>query len=97
MESPPGVHRVSGVTWSRAYLVEDDTLALVDSGLPWHARKILDYISSICRKPEELSLILITHSHPDHTSGALAIRRRAGEVDKLDSLVKTRFEEVPAL
>ena len=78
MEFLPGVHRVPGVSWSRAYLVEGDTLALVDTGLPWHARKILDYVRSIGRKPEELSLILITHSHPDHTSGALAIKRRTG-------------------
>ena len=78
MEFLPGVHRVPGVTWSRTYLIEDETLALVDTGLPWHARRILDHIRSIGRKPEELSLILITHAHPDHTSGALAIRKRTG-------------------
>ena len=78
MEFLPGVHRVPGVSWSRAYLIEGDTLALVDTGLPWHAHRVVDYIRSIGRRPEELSLILITHAHPDHTSGALGVRRSTG-------------------
>ena len=28
-----GVHAIPGITWSRAYLIEDETLALVDAGL----------------------------------------------------------------
>ena len=76
MEIVPGVHRVPCVSWSRAYLIEDESLALVDAGLPWNARGVLKYIESIGRRPEELDLILITHSHPDHTAGALSISRR---------------------
>ena len=76
MEIVAGVHAIPGIKWSRAYLIEDDTLALVDIGLPWNVRRVLSYIESIGRKPHELEFILITHSHPDHTSGALAISRR---------------------
>ena len=76
MEILPGVHTVPGVSWSRVYLIEDKTLALVDSGLPWSARRVLDYITSIGRRHDELELILTTHSHPDHTTGARSISRR---------------------
>jgi glyoxylase-like metal-dependent hydrolase (beta-lactamase superfamily II) len=78
LEILPGIHVVPGVHWSRVYLIEDESLALVDSGLPWNTGRILDYIKSIGRSPDELGLILITHSHPDHTAGARAISRRTG-------------------
>ena len=78
MEIVSGVHIVPGTRWSRVYLVEDDTLALVDSGLPWNVRPVLNYIRSIGRAPEDLGYILITHSHPDHTSAARAISQRTG-------------------
>ena len=78
MEILPGIHVVPGSFWSRVYLIEGDTLALVDTGLPWNARSVLKYIGSIGRSAEELRLILMTHSHPDHTTGALTIRRRTG-------------------
>ena len=71
-----GVHAIPGISWSRAYLIEDETLALVDAGLPWNARAVVRYVESIGRKPEEISTILITHSHPDHTSGVPNIVRR---------------------
>ena len=51
---------------------------MVDAGLPWNAKKVLGYIRSIGRNPDDLRLILMTHSHPDHASGALAISRRTG-------------------
>ena len=40
MEVVPGVHQIPGVRWSRAYLIEDDKLALVDAGPFWTARRI---------------------------------------------------------
>jgi glyoxylase-like metal-dependent hydrolase (beta-lactamase superfamily II) len=78
LEIMPGVHLVPGTHWSRAYLIEDGKLALVDAGLPWDVRNVLAYIKRIGRNPQDLSSILITHSHPDHTSGALALSRRTG-------------------
>ena len=78
MEVVPGVHLVPGGRWSRMYLIEGETLTLVDSGLPWSHRSVLRYIQSLGRRPEELDTILTTHSHPDHTSGALSISKRTG-------------------
>ena len=78
MEVLPGVHVLADSLWSRMYLIEGDRLALVDSGLRWNPRTVLRYIESLGRKPEELDLVLATHSHPDHTSGAQAIRRHTG-------------------
>ena len=78
MEIIPGVHAVPGIRWSRIYLIEGETLALVDTGLPWSAQRVFKYIESIGRKPEELDTILMTHSHPDHTGGALKIIERTG-------------------
>ena len=60
------------------YLIEGETLALVDAGLPWNVRRVLKYVASIGRRPEELQSILVTHSHPDHTGAALTISRRTG-------------------
>ena len=78
VEFLPGVHQVPGVGWSRVYLLEDKTLTVIDSGPPWGARRVLDYIRSIGRRPDELELILLTHSHPDHVAGASALTDRTG-------------------
>ena len=67
-----------GILWSRVYLIEDESLALVDAGLPWSTGPILRYIKSIGRSPNELRWILMTHSHPDHAGGATAIVKRTG-------------------
>ena len=76
MEIVPRIHMVPGIRWSRVYLIEDETLTLVDSGLPWDVRRIFSYVRSIGRDPDELDTIIMTHSHPDHAGGALAIKRR---------------------
>ena len=67
VEVLPGIHMVPNIRWSRVYLIAGETLALVDTGLLGGARKVEDYIRSIGRRPEDLELVLMTHSHPDHT------------------------------
>ena len=62
MEILPGIHRLPVIRWSRAYLVEAETLAIVDSGLPWNTGTVLRYIQPISRRPEEVSHILMTHA-----------------------------------
>ena len=76
VEVSPGIHIVPGARWSRVYLIVDETLTLVDSGLPWHPRGILNYIRAIGRRPDELKHILVTHSHPDHVGGTLSLVRK---------------------
>jgi glyoxylase-like metal-dependent hydrolase (beta-lactamase superfamily II) len=58
--------------------VAAETLAIIDSGLPGSAGTVLRYIESIGRRPEELSHILMTHAHPDHTGAASVLVRRTG-------------------
>lgn len=53
-------------------------LAVVDAGPLWSAGRVVDYIRSIGRKPEDLGLILMTHSHPDHSGGATPLIERTG-------------------
>lgn len=69
---------VPGVRLSRVYLIEGDELVAVDSGLPWSASKVINYIASIGRNPHDLTRILMTHSHPDHASGAWKLQRVTG-------------------
>lgn len=78
LEILPGIHTIPSVKFSKAYLIEGETLTLVDAGLPWHGRTVLRYIASIGRKPEELSHILVTHRHPDHTGGIKHITKKTG-------------------
>jgi len=78
LEILPGIHTLPSVKWSRAYLIEGDTLALVDAGLPWSARNILKYIRKIGREQEELSHLLVTHAHPDHIGSASSVAKKTG-------------------
>lgn len=77
MEIIPGIHSVPSALASRIYLIEDDDLTLVDTGMPWSAQQIFKYIESIGRHPTELGRVLITHRHPDHIGGAPGIIRRS--------------------
>ena len=78
MEVVRGVHRVEGVRWSNVYLIEDEVLALVDTGPPGSVGRVAHLIKSLGRRPEELRYILLTHSHPDHTGSVAAIRELTG-------------------
>ena len=76
MEVLPGIHLLKGILGSNAYLLEDgDQLAMVDAGLPPKSQKVLDYIHSLGRSPEDLGTIILTHGHPDHTSGVRLLQR----------------------
>jgi len=57
----------SGSSGNCAYLETDDTRLLIDAGLS--TRQIRQRLLGIGRTPENLSGILITHEHSDHTQG----------------------------
>lgn len=62
-----------------AYLVRgDEGSVLLDTGFPGMEDTILEKLSKEGVRPEEISLILLTHGHPDHAGSAAALKERLG-------------------
>jgi hydroxyacylglutathione hydrolase len=79
MEIIPGIHWIEGMNCNCYLIVEDEQLVLIDTGLPRKAKKIMAYITdNLHRKPKDLKLIILTHSHWDHTGSAQDLRKVTG-------------------
>jgi len=61
-----------------SYILAGETITLVDTGVAGCEEVIFKYIRSIGRDPREISLIILTHSHPDHIGAAKAIQEATG-------------------
>jgi hydroxyacylglutathione hydrolase len=78
MEIVPGIHQVDGVN-GNCYIIVRDTLILIDTGLPRNTKKILSYIQDILkRKPSDISTIILTHYHIDHTGNVFELKNLTG-------------------
>jgi hydroxyacylglutathione hydrolase len=53
-------------------------ITLIDSGVRGSNEKIFRYIRENGRKENEISTLILTHSHPDHIGSAAVIRERTG-------------------
>ncbi len=74
MEIVRNVHRIPSM--GNCYLIIEPELILIDTGLPRHAKRILAYITEVLRrKPSDLQMIILTHSHYDHIGNAEELRR----------------------
>ncbi|EMA01022.1 Glyoxylase, beta-lactamase superfamily II [Haloarcula vallismortis] len=61
------------LTGVNATLVDDDeTLTLVDAGLPWHGNKLIAGLSDAGYELRDLDRILLTHFDLDHVGGLTA-------------------------
>jgi len=56
-------------------LIAEERLTLIDTGLRGSSAKIAQFIHSLGRKVEEISLIIITHNHFDHIDGLAELRK----------------------
>jgi glyoxylase-like metal-dependent hydrolase (beta-lactamase superfamily II) len=74
-EIAPGIYCISA-TRSNVYLLAGKTLVLIDTGMPQDSVGILQEIAALGRRPQDVSHILITHAHLDH-SGSLAFLKKA--------------------
>ncbi len=61
-----------------AYLVHGENICLIDSGVVSSEDVIFDYMDRIGLKPEDISLLILTHSHPDHIGSAKSIKEKSG-------------------
>jgi len=71
-----GIHMVK-ISFVNVYIIErDDELLLIDTGIPGSTDNILSYIEAIGYKPDNVSIIVITHAHQDHIGGLRALIKR---------------------
>ncbi len=97
------LHRIATVSILPANMVNSFVLigerpVLVDSGIPGSAPKILAALAGEGFTPSDVSLILITHRHVDHTGSAAELKRATGApvvVHALDAEWLTRGEGGP--
>ncbi len=85
-----------------SYLIAGDTLVLIDSGVKNSEEIIFDYMEEIGLDPEDLTLLILTHSHPDHIGSASSIKRKtycevaahSGEKEWIED-IDLQFKERP--
>ncbi len=62
-----------------AYLLEDGhRLVIIDTGVPGSGDTILAAVAETGRQPEDVSLILVTHLHADHSGGLARLKAATG-------------------
>lgn len=58
-----------------AFLVDDNGLTLIDTGLKGSTEKIFSAIKKAGKNPEDIKQIILTHCHPDHTGNAAELKK----------------------
>ena len=56
------------------YMILGREITLIDSGVASSEKIICEYLRDTGRSPEEISLMILTHAHPDHIGAAQAIK-----------------------
>lgn len=104
-ENGPGTHRrfhqlrcVHTITdrfsLANMYIIDDGTLVIVDPSSELNVRLTLAYIQRFLhRSPKDIDLIVLTHLHPDHTSGVDALRAACNAPVAASALTQKMEEE----
>ena len=58
-----------------SYILCGKKIILIDAGVSTTSSILQDYLKKLGRSPEEISFVLLTHAHPDHIGGCLAIKK----------------------
>lgn len=58
------------------FVIDDDGLTLVDTGMKGSADKIFSAIKKGGKDPQNIKRIILTHAHPDHSGSAAEISKR---------------------
>ena len=76
-QRPRQVHNITDrFSMTNAYIVDDGRLIVVDPGSALTVRLTLEYLRRFLhRSPTDIDLIVLTHLHPDHTTGVETLRQ----------------------
>ncbi len=72
-----GVYKADGVV-ANSYVVTGKKHAIIDCGMPHNASKIIKTVKEAGLSPKEISFILLTHAHVDHTGSAAKVKANTG-------------------
>jgi glyoxylase-like metal-dependent hydrolase (beta-lactamase superfamily II) len=79
VEIVPGIYRVDNVRGANSYLaVTEDTILVIDTGMPGNASKIIDCVTGLGREPSEIGYIVLTHADIDHSGSAAELKEMTG-------------------
>jgi glyoxylase-like metal-dependent hydrolase (beta-lactamase superfamily II) len=73
----PGVYQMT-FRAANLFLIVEDVLTLIDTGYRSTAPRVIEFVRSLNRKPEDIRLIVLTHCHLDHAGGLRELQRRTG-------------------
>lgn len=85
-----------------SYIVFGDKITLIDSGVTGAEKIIFNYITKNGRDPKEISMVILSHSHPDHIGSVKTIKQatrcriaaHSGEKDWIEDTEK-QYKERP--
>ena len=78
MKITDNVYLVPGIVANVYLLVDLEGLTIIDTGLPHSEKKILAYVASLGKSPQDVKRILLTHSDLDHVGGLAALQKATG-------------------
>ena len=78
-EVAPGVYQVpTQFKAANAFLIVEDELILIDTGLKGSQSRIERLLKELDRSPREITQIILTHCHVDHAGSLAALRELSG-------------------
>ena len=101
MEVIPGIHKIDTRT-AFSYLILEDQLILIDTGMSGSYSKILDYVKNVLKRdPTDIKTIIITHHHFDHVGSLDKLKKYTGakvaiQKDDADCISGKKDHEAPA-
>ncbi len=90
----PEIHRLSlGMGICNCYLVKEDGIIVVDTGVPNQGKKFRRWLKDLSIEPKDVSLILLTHGHFDHIASASEFKKLTGCKVAINRREKDRVEQ----
>jgi glyoxylase-like metal-dependent hydrolase (beta-lactamase superfamily II) len=73
-----GIYHLDELVGGPTLLVGSDRVTLIDTGLPGSEDEIFDALESLGRQPEDVKLVLVTHTDSDHVGALRAVVEASG-------------------